>query len=564
MTVAVKGAGSLVLGIGSIVISHHASMSSKAPRPQRLQGYLQENIQIFRQRIIGVPHRYWNKAMSPLAQWTVYVTHIFPPDTGSLRARIVVEARQTARDGDACGAVIGPFVYITPLLVELEKRSKAQRPPSYWDKRPPTTRKAEEQLRVEEQQAVWFLSKYLQGEIKLTDDVLPPAELADPEFRSSFSEEQVLQALRSKRQRNKRSVRAAYSKTAPPSVGLAKRTVQMCDVCASPLVVAQHDLVEKTGVIGQSTGFACQPCGSAMCATCLYIEASKFVQRRDLALESTATFTHAGRQCPRRAKISVPVLANILVCADPAQAAADEAAQKFLTGDEPRLNVDKLVRSLAQTCEYRQLFHIWKDCFDSTSLMRCPASTCGGAWLESLEVLRAGPAVPCPFCRREICVRCGEETRDCRSPCHCRRPALRGAAAGSREAPFAQRFIVESVVHTVHATLRRLCTTQGCGATRFVEFHGADARCEQCGADGCGHQEEIDKIISAIVKRTAIDDVVLSPSEISVAGQQPKQWAKRLIVQQVRTLLQTSSLVTRFASKDLFCDRLEAALLRDQ
>ena len=247
----------------------------------REQPFLEANLRLYREHIVGLEHAYWQKHINPLVMWAVYMIHIEPPERGSLRMRAVYEARQINRDGTGSGKIIGPFAYITPLLIELERQSKATCPPSYWTKRAPTTRKAEEQLRVDGfAQSTWFLKKYMQGEAPLTEDMLPTGAVRRG-FVPSFTRAQIAAALAGKKQRAKRAP-CERSHPAPDEAPARKRAVATapCSQCGDP-VLTESGCPGLAGVIG----FRCVHCETVVCPDCTFRAVKETVDRRDAVLD---------------------------------------------------------------------------------------------------------------------------------------------------------------------------------------------------------------------------------------------------------------------------------------
>ena len=315
--------------------------------------------------------------------------------------------------------------------------------------------------------------------------------------------------------------------------------MRTCAVCAGPVLVAPHGARGKAAVVGQSTGVACEPCAHALCGSCIFDRAVRYAQSPSLHHHGLAYCTHADGTCPHAAAPSLAALGDALICADERRL---QAPGEFLTADgEP--DAPRLLDALTAAHERQRLTRLWRGCFATTALMTCPAETCGGAWLESLRALRARPTVACPFCRRTLCVRCGDECDAAGHACHVRRPALRGELAGPRDAPFAAAHAVESLVHAVHATLRRVCSNPRCGSEVFLAFRAADAACPCCGTAGGHSAAELAGVATQLAAR-------LGPVGATATD----------TVAELRRALRTAEAFRHFACADEFCDRVQAAL----
>jgi len=437
---------------------------AKRARAVVAQPHLEANMAKYRE-LVGVFHRYWNRAMPREAQWSVIIIAVLPPERGQLRIRLVVEARQTSHDGTGRGTVIGPYVRLTPPLVELEKRTKAANPPGYYRERQETTRKACDQLTVGGRRSVWLLKKYLQGQELLPDDILPPRAV---HFVPSFDAEQIEAALASSRGRPA----AALAPAAPPAPPRpTERSARACAGCGDGVFVAFAPGQDgaRAGV-GISTGVACSSCGLALCGTCTFAALAANVRCPGVRFQRDAVCALPGasaRRCDHAADAPPPVVLRATWFAEAGRLPEGCAARAYV-GDGGVLDHAALERNVGLAEERRIVFATWASCFTTTVVHEC---RCGAASLLPLAPLRRGADPACLECGAPSCAVCGGPV-----PCACgsRRAALDGAVA-----PPAPRFAVETAMHLAHSAVA--------GAAEIARvvadaFGGDAARAARCGA----------------------------------------------------------------------------------
>lgn len=374
------------------------------------------------------------------AQWSVIIIDVLPPDRGQLRIRLVAEARQTAQDGSGTGAVIGPSIRLTPLLVELEKLTKAANPPKYYRDRPETTRKACDQLTVDGRRSEWFLKRYLQGQDLLLLDNMPSRA---NDFVPSFNKEQIdaaIESSRSKRDNKKRGVLAI----APPEAGC--RAVRQCRACAEPFIsfnVGCAKDVSRSG-IGISTGVACSQCGLALCGTCVFAHMARQVSLSEFVSEPRSIYTLAvlpgASHCDHRHDAPPHAVLESLWFASPQRLATEPHARPYLRGhgDTAAVCYGALEHDIVISEEERYVFKTWLACFTTTAVHRCHA--CSAVALVPLD-WTGGPVQNCMSCGAEACTRCAGAV-----PCSCVYSRL---ATGGSLGPVSPAHVMETTLHAV-------------------------------------------------------------------------------------------------------------------
>ena len=413
----------------------------KRARAATPQPHLEANMARYRE-LIGVPHRYWNRAMPREAQWSVIIIDVLPPDRGQLRIRLVAEARQTAQDGSGTGAVIGPSIRLTPLLVELEKLTKAANPPRYYRDRPETTRKACDQLTVDGRRSEWFLKRYLQGQDLLLLDMMPSRA---SDFVPSFNKEQIdaaIEASRSKRGGKNRRARAV----APPEAGC--RAVRQCRACAEPFIsfnVGCAKDVSRSG-IGISTGVACSQCGLALCGTCVFAHLSRQVDISACVSEPRSIYALAATSrappCDHRHDAPPHAVLESLWFASPERLTAEPCARPYIQahGGKPTIRYAALEHDVVIAEEERYVYKTWLACFTTTAVHRCHA--CSAVALVPLQWAGSGDQ-RCMSCGTAACPRCAGP-----APCSCGFARL---AVGGALGPAAAAYTMETALHAAHS-----------------------------------------------------------------------------------------------------------------
>jgi hypothetical protein len=417
------------------------SASGKRARAATPQPHLEANMARYRE-LIGVPHRYWNRAMPREAQWSVIIIDVLPPDRGQLRIRLIAEARQTAQDGSGTGVVIGPSIRLTPLLVELEKLTKAANPPRSYRDRPETTRKACDQLTVDGRRSEWFLKRYLQGQDLLLIDMMPSRA---SDFVPSFNKEQIdaaIEASRSKRGGKNRGVHA----TAPPEAGC--RAVRQCRACAEPFIsfnVGCAKDVSRSG-IGISTGVACSQCGLALCGTCVFAYMSRQVGisaciSEPRSIYDLTTAAHAP-MCDHRHDAPPHAVLASLWFASPEQLASEPCAWPYVQDHDgvQTVRYAALEHDIVTAEEERYVYKTWLACFTTTAVHRCHA--CSAVALVPLQ-WAGNDQHCCMSCGAAACPRCAGPV-----PCSCVYARL---AVGGALGPVAPAYTMETALHASHA-----------------------------------------------------------------------------------------------------------------
>jgi hypothetical protein len=458
------------------------------PKPKagpRARPYLEQNIAILREAVVGVPHRYWNRAMSPLVQWTVYIIAVEPPANPSqLRIRLVVEARPTLRDGLAHGhdQVIGPWVRLTGLLVELEKRTKRHSPPAYYKYRKETSRKACDQLKVQGMKSSpWFLKQYLQGEELLTENVLPPRGLREPHFAPSFSPEDIVRALRSNGN--------VPSSLPPPSPSLPPYRTERCQLCETSFISADNQDQDKRShdCMVLATGLACGTCGTRLCGTCCFHVSRTFVTSQALQRHRKVPWCECGLYRTPSGAIVVDEhskVAHYAFFADAERVRSEGAAERYLPPDGRQGTYAHVLQTdLQRVLDRRLLWRAWIQCFTDSGLHYCAHPECQGATLVPLTMLAEDAAWKCTLCQHRTCTVCGELNPAPGHVCPVRRPAL--PLVQDEELPWARPHVVESILHTCWHYLRDRCGAihpAGCGPCLLPVFRHA-SRAVPC--NGC-------------------------------------------------------------------------------
>lgn len=504
----------------------------------REQPFLEANLRLYREHIVGLEHAYWQKHINPLVMWAVYMIHIEAPERGSLRMRAVYEARQINRDGTGSGKIIGPFAYITPLLIELERQSKATCPPSYWTKRAPTTRKAEEQLRVDGfAQSTWFLKKYMQGEAPLTEDMLPTGAVRRG-FVPSFTRAQIAAALAGKKQRAKRAP-CERSHPAPDEAPARKRAVATapCSQCGDP-VLTESGCPGLAGVIG----FRCVHCETVVCPDCTFRAVKETVDRRDAVLDQSslcATCHGVPLDCP----------------------AACAAMRFSRVGYAAQTDTAELGAAIAMRHDHHTLRRAWAASFRTVGLMQCPRAECRCMWSVDLCGLGDEPGVACPRCDGHVCERCGAECPPGGHDCTFRRPALSGAAAGPADGAYAPCYFVETMFHAVFHMLQRRCANPQCGAPVFVSSGSSGAPCAACAWPAPVDEEALSAIGTTIAERLARGVAVLGAPELTAAersgataaGMNTVQWYYEQHVRMFEDLASHVPMLQCFGARHALC-----------
>lgn len=460
------------------------SGDAKAKAGPRARPYLEQNIAILREAVVGVPHRYWNRAMSPLVQWTVYIIAVEPPANPSqLRIRLVVEARPTLRDGLANGhdQVIGPWVRLTGLLVELEKRTKRHSPPAYYKYRKETSRKACDQLKVQGMKSSpWFLKQYLQGEELLTENVLPPRGLREPHFAPSFSPEEIASALDS-------SANVPVS-LPPPTPSVPPYRTERCDLCAATFISADnHDQDKRShDCMVLATGLACRTCGIALCGTCCFSVTHAFVSSRALQRHRKAPWCECGvAKTPSGTFVldEHSKIAHYAFFAD-ADRVREQGGRYVPPAGARGTNAHLLQADLRRVFDRRLLWRAWIQCFLDSGLHYCRNPRCQGVTLAPLDALAERRPWVCTLCSEATCTVCGARVAPTEEHvCASRRPAL--ALTQDDALPWSKDHVVESVLHTCWHFLRATCDAHHPAVDAPCQLHvfrhaARDATCSGC------------------------------------------------------------------------------------
>ena len=527
---------------GSVAAMPEMRKSRAAERPQP---YLASNMEQYNARVIGLDHRYWHTGISPLVEWLATPTFCLDPAGGNLRARMVWQARLrvTGAPREAYSEVIGPFRNVTEMLIELERRSKAHAPPEYWDRRKPTTRKAEEQLVVGGSlRATWLRKEYLQGEAPLTEDVLPPRFAASERVASLFTWEEVERALNKKGGKRKREPRDRLVETAPDAQPRPINNATLtCSVCGDDSIFIS-DGAGQGGAYTVATGASC-PCGVHTCAKCVLGFASQYVERRDLQRLPLSYCTHGGLGCEQDAN-TCATICDIAKYAQGADAI-----------DAP------LGNSLRRIDERRAVASVWHRAFTASLMTRCPRAQCGASFVTCIEDARRACALPCPICETPVCLRCGGDA-GAEHVCGYRRPALRGAAAGPAPLPCHPEFAVETVLHAVHALLRTTCAACKCAGVFYAP--DGSGTCATCGAPAPLGSEQVRAAADALASKVRLPPrVTVSAAERDAAtadGLTAREWSHKQIVADVRSALGAVPEFRTFGARELFVDMFEAAM----
>ena len=512
---------------------------------ERPQPYLAKNMELYRARVLGLDHRYWHTGISALVEWLCTPTFCLDPASGNLRARLIWQARLrvTGAPREAFSEVIGPFRNVTEMLIELERRSKAHAPPEYWDRRKPTTRKAEEQLVIGGTlRATWLRKEYLQGEALLTDDVLPPQFPMDERVASLFTWDEVERVLNQKGGKRKREPRDNLVEPTPEEQPMPiVNTTSICTVCGDDSIYIS-DGAGQGGAYTVATGFRC-PCGFHTCAKCVMSFASAYVDRRDLQRLPLSYCTHGGTGCDQ----------------DTATCAALCDVIKF--AKDPSATDEVLETRLRRVAERRGITSVWQRAFSTSVLTSCPRSQCGGSFVACIEDARRTGELSCMLCGTPVCLRCGEIRTDTHT-CAFRRPALRGAVAGEASLSCHPNFAVETVVHAIHALLRTAC--DHCGASGV--FYGPDGSgtCEVCNAPaprGCDTMLAVAKALAAKVRLPAtVPTTAAEKNEAADRGCTPRQWCQQQLVADVYAALVDIPAFRGFGARETFCDMFADAM----
>ena len=459
------------------------------------QPHLCANLERYR-AMIGIPHRYWNRDMSRQVQWTLYIIDALPPaHEGQLRIRLVVEARQTNHDGTGTGEIIGPSIRMTPLLIELEKRTKAASPPDYYGRREETTRKACDQLTVNGERCTWLLKEYLQGQTLLTDAMVPPQALRDPDFVPSFDRECIERELTQTRSRGRRKVAprgghaghnahnagetravgataAGFPRagtdgaTATATAALAparatSRVARTCRGCGSGSFVSFCDgagMNDTRSGLGIATGASCSRCALALCGTCVFRQLVRYCETplARMGIRHPFTCTNGGSthgsvgggvafRCGAQCEAQQDKLREIAWFADPDKLLREEATAAFVVRD-PEGNavadVGRLEERLDRAEEHREIWSLWAQCPTSCVVHAC--ASCGVLSLVSVLAARATGSVACLCCTSSVCARCGEPGCD-RSRCQERLARL--ALLDDERRPWGAAHRVENAVY---------------------------------------------------------------------------------------------------------------------
>lgn len=462
--------------------SHNGDSKTKVG--PRARPYLEQNIAILREAVVGVPHRYWNRAMSPLVQWTVYIIAVEPPANPSqLRIRLVVEARPTLRDGPANGhdQVIGPWVRLTGLLVELEKRTKRHSPPAYYQYRKETSRKACDQLKVQGlKSSPWFLKQYLQGEELLTENVLPPRGLREPHFAPSFSLEEIARALDT-------NANVPVS-LPPPTPSLPPYRTAHCSLCTATFISAEnHDQDKRShDCMVLATGLACRTCGIAVCGTCCFSVVHKFVSSRALQRHRKVGWCECGvAKTPSGTFVldEHSKIAHYAYFAD-AERVRERGGHYVPAQGIKGTNAHLLQADLQRVFDRRLMWRAWIQCFSDSGLHYCRNPQCEGVTLAPLSALAENTAWVCSMCSEATCTVCGARIRATEEHvCASRRPAL--PLQQDDHLPWSKDHVVESVLHTCWHFLRVTCDAHHPALTAPCQLHvfhhvTRDAACSGC------------------------------------------------------------------------------------
>lgn len=178
------------------------------------------------------------------------------------------------------------------------------------------------------------------------------------------------------------------------------------------------------------------------------------------------------------------------------------------------------------------------------------------------ELRNADGTTKCRFCSRDICARCGQECTAQNHDCTVRRPALRGALAGSPNHPFAPTFALESLLHSVFAVMQRRCAS--CSSVVFLAFKSEDAVCTGCGTGIENAETILNGLVTLLSERLRFytPDVCNAKSAILMRGHETKlrDEARGDLLTALRASLHSSPHFSRFVCADMFCDALQARL----
>lgn len=584
-------------------------------KTHRARPHLDANMEMIRNFVVHVPHTYWNRHMSSSVTWTVYITHVLPPaNKNQLRMRLVAEARQTLADGAGEGMIIGPHVRLTKLLVELEKETKKENPPKYYQYRTETSRKACDQLKVSGMTtSPWLLKEYLQGEKLLTEAALPPRTMRTRGFVPSFTDQQLQQLLskanpnrsaplsnrptkrvrttapaaeslpeQHMRQRatnvsmpaNQIDAIARHTSTAETAIAACSTSARHCSRCETGIFVSMRGTGD-TGDIAVETGFACEQCQDAMCGNCAFQTLAAFVQRRDL-YESwecdtvciCGTMLSRGLHHDRMFAASSVVVQAAWFGSAAALRGCPISAPYVVAGGAA-LDVESLERDLSRVHDERLLREAWLRCFDTGFLHRCGNDACRALTLDDRA---SRPTVKCTFCDTETCAMCGSTVQP--HVCRMRRPAL-SAVAQDSTLPWAADHALESCLHTIlhmlsvrcHARLRALDPPCTCRVFVSVET----SRCAVCNAT-CDisstvalqrQQQCVATIVSRLDTMAVTATSALRPAEEGVASTVggPKAYTFQHVNRQIAHALRRSPVFApmNFVDRERIIDQLRCA-----
>lgn len=536
----------------------------------RARPHLDANMEMIRNFVVHVPHTYWNRHMSSSVTWTVYITHVLPPaNKNQLRMRLVAEARQTLADGAGEGMIIGPHVRLTKLLVELEKETKKENPPKYYQYRTETSRKACDQLKVSGMTtSPWLLKEYLQGEKLLTEAALPPRTMRTREFAPSFTDQQlqhllakanpsrsaplssrptkrvrttapVLESLPEQHMRQRATnVRMPagqideinrHTSAAETAIAASSTSARHCSRCEHGIFVSMRGTGD-TGDIAVETGFACEQCQDAMCGNCAFQSLASFAQRRDLheswqtgSVCICGTMLSRGLHHGRLFAVS-SVVVQAAWFASAATLRECRICAPYIVAEGTALDVESLERDLSRIHDERLLREAWMRCFDTAFLHRCGNDACRALTLDDST---SSTTVKCTFCDTETCAVCGSTTQP--HVCGMRRPALRTLAQDST-LPWAADHALESCLHTImhmlsvpcHARMRPSdppCTCRVFVSVKTSRCAVCNASCDISSTVALARQKRcVSTILSRLNTMAASATPFLQPAEEEVAS----------------------------------------------
>lgn len=511
----------------------------------RQRPFLDANMRILRERIVGVPHRYWNSSMPSSAAWTIFVTEVLPPETDShLCIRLRVEARSTMRDGSGRGEIIGPMLRVTPLLLALEKRTKSAAPPAYWSKRKETSRCASTQLKVDGCHRAWWLERrFLQGTVLLEEKFLPTASCIQP-LDDAVSVESIPSPA------PELLARKPCELCAMPRDSPFLRNCSGCDACFVSFAVVGSVLPRCV------TGAACGTCGQSLCATCIFGRMASYAQRRDVRwaapwrqcdgiaplptsaamLGSSSAAVNAMAACNHAAEASVGICRDALWAARADGPTTDHATSVYIVED--RVRPEELTAHLDRLETQRAAFVDWVENPRGQELRTC--IHCNYGWVRGLSTDNA----PCPQCGATTCNRCGEA---CGGTCDRRRVAI-GCTSG---ATWSRHFALESICHGLLNTLVYRCHPTGaspCDRERLMPISSEDIDPCACGRKSHHTAHEGTAALRALARLCAERQVLtdIAPSteaERSVAAARAHsalRYDNDVLLQQLRAVLERS------------------------